>query len=279
MAIAPAASYLSFQSYAFQTNAAGSHNTRQFVALCGDEPPAIVDGYGKWNVIDRPLRQGLTIPTGFNPAKLQINIRIGVWDGRFNFDGWDTGHRPFAPYDERPADYVETCCDDLHWMAGGNELGGPSPIVYIDSYRMDKQQIVRTFLMPKPYRGVPWIIDSGINWGKSLRNQWGTRIYQEANFTVMGYTAPAGQHRPPVQKTRGAGGFYKTTSQVRTALQIAVATSSPLATALVEGYARGILEAPQNNPCHGSPRIKLERKHITWKIPVGVSVWVPSHFI
>lgn len=271
------ASYLYFQSYAFQTTASGGHNSRQFSVLCGDDPPTIIDGYGQWTVISRPLRQGLTIPQGFNPAKLQLNVRFGVWDGRFGFGGWDTGLRVGASFDTRVGEYIEECIDDLHWMAGGNELGGPSPVLYIDSYRLDKGQAVRTFLMPKQYRGVPWIIDNGITWGTSLRDRYGTRIYQEAAFTVMGYTAPAGGNRPPVQQSRLSGGFFKTNGQVRTARGIAASNSSGgLSGALVESLARNILKDARNNPCRGS-RIKLERRSIDWKINDGIDVWVPSH--
>lgn len=264
------ASYLSFQSYAFQTNAAGGHNNRQFNVLCGDNPPTIVDGYGQWTVINRPLRQGLTIPQGFNPAKLQIDLRFGVWDGRFGFNGWDTSHTAALS--------VEGDIDDLHWMAGGNELGGPSPVVYIDSYRPDNGVAVRTDLMPRQYRGVPWIIDSGVTWGNSLRDRYGSRIYQEASLTVMGYTAPAGAQRPPTQQSRLSGGFFKTNGQAHTARGIAAASSSQTPVALVETLARNILKDPRNNPCRGT-RLKLERRGIDWKIPPGKDVWVPARTI
>lgn len=264
------ASYLSFQSYAFQTNSAGAHNGRQFNVLCGDDAPAIVDGYGQWTVINRPLRQGLTIPQGFNPAKIQLNIRFGCWAGEFGFNGWDTSHTA--------ALYVEQCIDDLHWMAGGNALGGPSPVVYIDSYRPDGTGVVRSDLMPRQYRGVPWIIDSGITWNASLRDRFGSRTYQEAQFTVMGYTAPAGAQRPPVEKTRQSGGFFKTNNQIHTARRIAASNSSQSPPALVESLARTILKDPRNNPCRGT-RLSLGRRSIDWKIPPGTEVWVAQHQI
>lgn len=268
--VALAASYLTFQSWAFQKNAQGGHNHRMFNVLCGDNPPTIVDGYGIWTVINRPLRQGLTIPQGFNPAKLKIEIRFGIWDGQFNFSGWDTS--------QAAAKQVESNIDDLHWMAGGNSLGGPSPAVYIDSYRPDQGKTVRTDLMPPQYVGVPWVIDSGIEWGNSLRDKYGSRIYQEASFTVMGYNAPAGGASLPPEKTRLSGGFFKTTNTIKTARGIAASNSSESPVAGIESLARSICKSSRNNPCKGT-RIKLERRSIDWVITPGTDVWVDSHFI
>lgn len=263
-----AASYLTLASSAFQLNNVGTHNSRVFSVLCGDNPPTIVDGYGQWTTIPRPLRQGVTVPQGFNPAKLKIEVRFGVWDGMFGWNGWDT--RPQA------SAYVEECIDDLHWMAGGNSPGGPSPSLYIDSYRPTSGGPVRTNLMPPQYRGVPWIIDSGINWNDSLRDKFGSRIYQDADFTVTGYTAPSGGP-PAVQKPRAPGAFVKVTAQTRTAMEIATKASwgsQSWVPAFVESQARSILKNSSNNPCKGT-RLSLERRSIHWPIPIGTDVWVP----
>lgn len=264
------ASYLTISSKAFQTNAQGGHNANYLEVLCGDNPPTIVDGYGQWTIIPRPLRQGLTVPQGFNPAKLKIEVRFGVWDGRFQFHGWDT--RPIA------AQYVEDSIDSLHWMAGGNELGGPSPVVWIDSYRLSAGKTVPTDLMPKQYRGVPWIIDSGINWNDSLRDRQGSRIYQEADFTVTGYTIPTGGPPAPTKSAASDGGFFKTNAQVRTTFGIASSSSAHVIESYYESLARTICKDPRNNPCRGT-RLKLERRGIHWEIPPAVDVWVPTHTI
>src|ERR1700757_2276383 len=85
--VVPGVTTLSFQGHSLIRQ---SEAPKVFSAVCGDNPPTIVGGYGKWTVIDRPLRQGVTVPTGFDPARVQVNIRFGVWDGSLGFNGWDT---------------------------------------------------------------------------------------------------------------------------------------------------------------------------------------------
>ena len=141
-------SYLTLQAWELQHLGKAGPNERQFSVLCGDNPPTITDGYGKWAVIDRPLRQGVSIPQGFNPARVKVELRFGVWDGRFGNKGWDVS--------TTAAEAVEQDIDDLHWMAGGNALGGPSPVVYMDAYTMTQNGLARTDLVPRQYHGVPW---------------------------------------------------------------------------------------------------------------------------
>lgn len=256
--------YLNLAAAAFQKNKEGKHNERQFYALCGANPPTITAGYGKWNVVDRPLRQGVTIPTGFDPAKLHVQLLFGVWDGRFNFSGWDKSK--FA------GQAVEQDIDDLHWMAGGNSLGGPSPNIYIWSGKRDNQ----TRLVPKQYWNVGWVVTGGITWGQSWRNRFGDRIYQEAEFDLLGYS---GVKNPgPKIKSVTDGGYFTTTAAVRTAYGIAAAQSSHSSADNIEILARRILAQGRNNPCHGS-RVKLERRSVHWKMPIHLKVWVPQHHV
>jgi len=263
----PNPAYITIQAESFSRNKRGQHNFVEVSALCGDDPPKITDGYAKWNVIDRPLRQGVTVPAGFNPAQMAISLRLGIWDGRFNHGGWDVS--------ADAAQAVETMVDDLHWMAGGNFEAGPSPIVRVKS--LTGRGNNQTFLVPRQYWGVGWVINGGIEWGNSLRHRNGSRLYQEATFTLLGYTSLGG-HPPPVKTVLG-GGFFKTSPQIRTALGIAASRSSRSPQAYHETLARRILRHPRNNPCHRS-RIKLERRSIHWQMPpTGLDVWVPEHNI
>lgn len=270
--LAPNAAYLTFRSAAFQFNRTGGHNERHFNALCGDDPPTITDGYAKWNVIDRPLRQGVTVPAGYNPARLKINIRFGIWDGRFDRHGWDTS--------AKAADEVESDIDDLHWMAGGNALAGPSPAINVNSYRVQGGALYRTHLIPRPYWGIVWVIDGGVEWGKAYRLSRGTRagsrVYQEAAFTLLGYNSFG--VTPPNIRTNEHGGYFTTTSALRTALEIAGAPSGNTPEALIYTLAGNICASNKNNPCRGT-RLKLERRSISFPIPVNTAVWVPSHAI
>ncbi len=257
--------YLTLQSAAFQQ----SEGSRlPFNVLCGDDPPTVIDGYGLWTVIPRPLRLGIPIPQGFNPARMQWNVRFGIWDGSLGTPGWDTSNQAGA--------VVEDQIDTLDWMAGGGFRGGPSPVVYIDSYRNDGGNFLRTNLIPPQYHGIPWIIDTGITWGTSMRTRLGSRVFQEAAFTTMAYSSALGTHKPPSEKHGLSGGFFKTSKQTDTARKIAASRTGQVPTALVEDLARKICKAPQNNPIHKT-RINMERRSINWKIPPNLDVWVPAH--
>ncbi len=274
----PVNAFITMQSWAFQRNKQGGHNQRQFNALCGDNPPTITDGYGKWAVIDRPLRQGVSIPQGFNPARVKVELRFGIWDGRFKKrdangilrgSGWDTSDTAAAE--------VESNIDDLHWMAGGNALAGPSPVVYMDAYSINDNGLVRTDLTPRQYRGVPWVIDGAtMTWGSSLRHQNGSRLFQDASFELLGYSPVQGGATAPVQQTRLAGGFFVTNDTVNTALGIAASNSSRAPDALWQSLATKLINDPRNNPCRGT-RLRLERRSIYWVIPSGTAVWTPNH--
>lgn len=264
--VTPANGYLTIQANAFQKNAGGRV---PFSVLCGEEPPTVIDGYGQWTVIPRPLRQGIPIPQGFNPARMQWNVRFGIWDGSLGFSGWDKS--------EQAGTVVESQTDTLDWMAGGRFTGGPSPIVYIDSFRNDKGKAIRTNLIPSKYHGIAWVIDTGIQWGTSYRNFLGSRIYQEASFTTEAYSSALGSNKPPTAQYGLAGGFFNTTHNVHTAREIAANRTSQLPPALVESLARKICKAPQNNPIGKHSHINLERRSIDWPIPDNLPVWVPAH--
>ncbi len=251
----------------------GNATQKSFYALCGDEPPTVVDGYAKWGVIDRPLRQGLTIPQGFNPAKVQINLRFGIWDGRFRFHGWDTS--PAA------ASQNELDIDTLHWMAGGGDStrSGASPLVTLQAFSaQDPSQLID--LVPRQYWGVGWVVDAGIQWGTSLREpSTGRRIYQEASFTLLAFAAAPGQKATP-PSTNQAGGYFRVKNKNHdTMIGIATAPSGNAPPAEWERLAYKISIASQNNPCRGTS-LHLARKSIVhFHIPLGTAVWVPSHFI
>lgn len=265
--------YLTLQSWAFQRNSKGGYDERQLTVLCGDNPPTITDGYAKWGTIDRPLRTGVTIPQGYNPAQMQVNVRFGIYDGRFigitsdgkRFGGgWDT--RSIA------ATEVEKEIGDLNWMAGGSYNAGPSPQVYIDTYDAKGT----TNLIPKDFQGLTWVIDQGIQWGNSLRHPNGSRIYQEAQFTMLEYTAIGAKKRK--EQHQQSGHYVKTTITNRTALSIAAAQRQRSPEAYHQTLAKRICHSPNNNPCQKSS-VRLERKSIHWKMPVGLNVWVPEHGI
>ena len=244
-----------------------SLNNPNLHVLCGDNPPTVTAGYGIWSVIPRPLFQGITVPQGFEPARMKVELRFGIWDGRYGKKGWDGS--PGAAME------VEREISVLHWMAGGGQTTGPSPAISISSSSKIDGQETPTYLVPYDYWNTTWVIDGGIDWsGKSIREQTtGGRIWQDASFTALAYLSIGVS--PPKLPTSESGGYFKVTSQINTIYGIAASPSSNSIDPA--SLAADIAKAPQNNPCTGTS-LKLERKSTTtYKLHVGLNVWVPPH--
>lgn len=52
------------------------------VAIVGQTPPVPADGYGGWNLINRPRRKALTEWDGINPLRVLVPVILGVKPGR-----------------------------------------------------------------------------------------------------------------------------------------------------------------------------------------------------
>src|SRR5581483_6732395 len=166
--------YLSFQGVGFS-----SGYRQSFDVLCGDNPPTVTAGYANWTNVKRPLQRSLTIFEGYEPATMTVEVRFGQWA---NNGSWQT--------DDTAGQKNENDIGKLEWMAGSNFQQGPSPAIYVWSH---STQGGDTDLIPRQYRGLPWIISGGVQWGKSIRNPNGYRIWQDATFTLENYlnlTAP-----------------------------------------------------------------------------------------
>lgn len=252
--------YLSFQGVGF-----GTGKRKNFDVMVGDNPPTITGGYANYTSMKRPLQRSLTIFTGYDPMQMNVDIRFGVWDAT---QGWLTSKETGA--------FVEDCIDKLEWMAGSDYYfqEGPAPVVYIASHSANGGD---TDLIPPQYAGVPWII-VGLQWGKAWRSTdggRGYRVWQEASLSLQHYlnlgSAPA-----KVADQRGS--YFVTTAARNTPLTIAGAPSLQSPTVDHFTLARRICRNRHNNPCKGTT-IKLDGKHVSYHIRVGVPVFVPTHTI
>jgi hypothetical protein len=150
-----------------------------FDVLAGDEPPRITAGYAKFDVVDRPQREGLTVFTGYDP--LQMEVPIQFENVRGSREGLD----------------IERDIALLERMAGrGNFEGaavGPPPVLRVSTTN-SKGEVVP--LIPRGYQwsrqnpAAPLWRVANIDWDTSvpdgvLRNDGGNRIRQKATVTLQ----------------------------------------------------------------------------------------------
>lgn len=166
-----------------------------FDVLAGDSPPRITAGYAKFDTVDRPQREGLTVFTGYDPIQMEVAIRFeAVIEGA----GLD----------------IERDCALLERMAGrGNFEGagiGSPPVVRVSTTNA-KGEIVP--LIPRGYQwsrqnpSAPLWRIAGIEWDDSvpngvLRNTAGNRIRQVATVTLQKRSAIKLQTRSVSERAR-----------------------------------------------------------------------------
>lgn len=130
-----------------------------FQCMLGADPPKITDGYGGWDVIDRPRRVGFMQYQSKKPLELTLAIL---------FEG-------FQAYDE-----VENECRILEKMAFPADQPDPG---------RKPPPIIRIITAGVPHVGndVDWVI-TNIDWGNAIRrNINGRRIRQEATVVLRRY--------------------------------------------------------------------------------------------
>lgn len=148
-----------------------------FSVLAGEQPPRVVRGYQKIEVIDRPQRTGLTHFTGYDPVAMEVPIQFEQMLGRDSAG-------------------VEERIEILERMAGrGNFRGasvGPAPIIRI-SVTNNTGGIVPlippNFQWSKQNPHAPQWRISDISWDEDpIRDGSGKRLRQAAVVTVEEYT-------------------------------------------------------------------------------------------
>jgi hypothetical protein len=286
--------YLTFQGVSFS-----SGTSRSFNAMVGPTPPTVTGGYANWMTADRPLQRGLTIFTGYDPAKVSVSIRMfyvnapgkvasgGGGRARVSESTAVTGVKVPRPIvqdvsnlggwltDDTTAQLLEADIDSLEWMAGANFRAGPSPIVYVWSYGNGGGL---TDLFPPQYAsaaGVPWVI-TGLEWGQSYRNPNGYRIWQEATITLEGYV---NTNKAPAAVSTSPGSYFVARTGFNTIQSIVSArgVNSPTTDHNILGSRIKI--AAHNNPCSNNRNVKLKAYGLRQSIPIGTKVWIPGHTI
>lgn len=258
----------------------------QVSVMAGDEPPQITGGYGKWTTVDRPLRRGISVFQGYDPATMSVPLRFGMWiprDFSVHDDGAD-GTQRFGGITWATSDaagqQVERNIQVLEAMAGGQQTAGQPPFVYVNTYDAQGRT---TGLVPPSYQNTagapsglsdgklwPWVITS-VTWGNSLRSSNGWRIYQECVITLMNYL---NYNRPQTKQQKGS--YFKTSKSHHTCLKIAGARSVHALS--VSQVASLIKNSHKNNPVSRS-KIHLRDHSTHWNIPLGKEIWVPSHIV
>ena len=159
----------------------GKHLVYEFDVMAGDTPPTVVDGYGQYAVVDRPLQRGDLQFTGYNPVSLQIPVRF------ITFDKSGTWLR-----DNAAGANIERDIRILEYMGGIGLAYGRPPLAFVSTYDNRGQTVP---LIPFQYQpgapkapilgqSMPWSV-TGIDWGNSVRNSDQYRVWQEATVTIQ----------------------------------------------------------------------------------------------
>ena len=150
-----------------------------FSALSGDEPPRITGGYAKIESVDRPLRAGMSVFTGYDPTTMEVALR---------FEAWLTGEGLLM---ERDIDLLEQ-------MAGRGNIGGQGvgspPLVQVSTTNPIGHIVP---LIPAGYQwtreghNAPLWWVSGLDWGTgALRDDDGNRVRADCTVTLTEYNRP-----------------------------------------------------------------------------------------
>ena len=154
--------------------------------FAGETPPRIVEGYAKYDIVDRPSRAGLTHFTGYDPIVMEVPIR-------FEWTTLSTGGEP-------EGEDIEDDCAKLEKM-GGRGIGSVSAVGRPGRVRVTTTDGGRVVpLIPANYQPGPqnpnpptWVV-SGIDWDDApWRNRAGNRIRQLAVVTLTQYVSPVAQ--------------------------------------------------------------------------------------
>lgn len=151
--------------------------SESFHVLAGDTPPRITNGYAKFETVDRPMRAGLTMFTGYDPIEMEVPIRFEA--------------TTFSDAGEREGSGIEDDIALLERMAGrgqGSVSGvGPPPVVRVSTTR-GRDTVP---LIPSNYQyseqnpSAPLWRVAGVEWDDGAwRNDHGNRIRQLAVVTL-----------------------------------------------------------------------------------------------
>jgi hypothetical protein len=276
-ALRPYVPYQTNQLFTFSGTLPGSVGYTLNV-LAGYQPPTLTGGWANISVVDRPLRLGYTIPTGYDPYTATIAIQFE-----------NVVKQPTAG--ASPLSNVEFDIQKREWMAGRGELyrtrqgasplgpaTGNPPLVTVVSLDSSGNQ---TNLIPRNMQDLVWVItdiaydtqvgsSSGSGQQESggvLRDRSGTRNRQAAVVTLMQYIAGPGAENSPNQRQanrQAATGYriYQATSERDTIQGIVLSINSTATATQVQSVV-----AFNQDKLH----VRSARQHLT----VGTSVRIP----
>lgn len=122
-------------------------------AWMGADPPNVTAGYGGWEVVARPRKQGLTSWKGHAPYEMDLPILL---------DGYADG------------DSVEAKCSAIERMGRPPAVGQEPPRITIDGF--------------VPHSDLTWVVQR-ITWGDVIRATNGQRTRQLLTLSLLRYIA------------------------------------------------------------------------------------------
>lgn len=162
-----------------------------FHVLAGDDPPRVVDGYAKMEVIDRPSRVGLNQFTGYNPLSIEVPVQF---ESFINGQGYQ----------------VEQSIKLLERMAGRGDFAGaaigPPPVIRVsvtDNGGNIVPLISNNYQWSRQNPSAPLWRVGDIEWESgALRNAAGNRIRQGAMVTIVQHTRTSLAIRSVTQRSK-----------------------------------------------------------------------------
>lgn len=142
----------------------------------GRQTPRVIEGYGEWELVDRPRRRSLTIWAGRSPLRIQSSIM---------FDSFKNGKS------------VEARIREFERMAGlemdknGVEIQPPLLVRY-DNGPHDNNKASQN----------RWVIEKDVQWDLEEYNGAGERIRAEATFVFLEYVDAQVYRQTGVKKNK-----------------------------------------------------------------------------
>lgn len=198
------------------------HQTLGFTCLAGTAAPTPTAGGAKIRTLDRMRRKGYTMPTGYDPAAMDVPIRF---EATVNYGRW--GWTPAQ---------IERNIQILEWMWGFGKLyahgthpsQGDPPIVQVASFQSNGQS---TNLIPPNFHSdgahdLRWLI-ANVQYASDstgcIRGPLGDRRRQDATVSLIEYVAAPGAPTSPAKRQKARGGSSGFRSYSSTSAQDTIA--------------------------------------------------------
>lgn len=170
-----------------------------FDVKAGDSAPVVKEGYAKYETVDRPMRTGLTLFTGFDPIVMEVPV---TFDAVMSREGEAL---------ERDIACLERMAGRGIFHGAGTGFPGYVNVSVTDNRGNVVPLIPRSLQAHKSNTNPPKWVVSGIEWDdEPLRNKAGNRIRQKAVVTLMQYVQVGLLRAPEPSRSSGFRDFIKT---------------------------------------------------------------------